>query len=153
MPKLGSLHLDDLSLGAWHGHSQTVLFQPVNVKLYGLADQAQHFRARSPTATQPGRSGTWAPQLVSPRSITTMSVLTRSYAATLLERGDDFSVPGVLDEQPLKLWNEDRVRQLARCLNGQDGGSPTKLGQHSRDRVLNLPLCEADHRFTTDCVV
>ena len=40
IPELGSSDLYDLSLGAWRRHGQAVLFQPVNVKRYSLADRA-----------------------------------------------------------------------------------------------------------------
>src|SRR6266542_5080568 len=42
--ELGGPDLDDLTLRAWRRHRQTVLLQPGNVKLDGLADQPQHLR-------------------------------------------------------------------------------------------------------------
>jgi hypothetical protein len=39
-------HLHDLTLGARGRHRQAVLSQPVDVKLDGLTDELQHFRAR-----------------------------------------------------------------------------------------------------------
>src|SRR6266498_2922306 len=42
--ELGGADLDDLTLRAWRRHRQTVLLQPGNVKLDGLADQPQHLR-------------------------------------------------------------------------------------------------------------
>ena len=39
MPKLCGPDLDNFTLRTWGRHRQAVLFQPGNVKLYGLADQ------------------------------------------------------------------------------------------------------------------
>jgi hypothetical protein len=63
------------------------------VQLDGFPDEPQHFLTSLADRDTAGKSGTWAPQLASPRSMTTMY---RIIAITSPSSG-----------QPLSVWHSD----------------------------------------------
>ncbi len=76
MPKLRGPDLNELSPGTWYRHGQAVLLQAVDMKLDSLADELEQLLASLAYRHTARKSGTWAPQLVSPRSMTTMYRIT-----------------------------------------------------------------------------
>lgn len=68
---LRSTDFDEFNARRGMRNGKTVLAEAFNVEFYGFLDEFKDFIASFPTATHPGRSGTCAPKLVSPFSMTT----------------------------------------------------------------------------------
>jgi len=73
------MNFNHLAIRVRLGDGFALLLEPFQMKLDGLSNELNNLQALSPTATQPGRSGTYAPQLTGPSSTMTVNSMSISY--------------------------------------------------------------------------